>query len=134
MQQTDSLTIKTGFYKRSQSLYWFTFTNDLLFLSYKNTTAKDTCMVIISFYTPRKRSWGGVYRFHPVCLSEICCPQLLLNESKDFNKTWWNVRIHNGNVHILRNLIFDNFCRRYGCLDLVVFHSFMGQCVVRNSS
>ena len=62
------------------------------------------------------------------------CPQLLLNGLQDFNNTWWIFRLHNGDVHVVRNFIFDNFCRRYGYLDLVIFHTNMGQCVVRNSS
>ena len=57
-------------------------------------------------------------------------PQLLLNESKDFNITACIVRIHNGDVHIMSNLIFDNFAEDIDvCLDLYVFHSFMGQCL-----
>ena len=46
-------------------------------------------------------------------------PQLLLNDMQDFDKTWLDVRLHNGNVHAMRNLIFYDLCERYGYLDFL---------------
>ena len=67
----------------------------------------------------------GLSRFSPI-YGSMRCPQLLLNVLKHFNKTRSIVRLHNGDVHVVSNLILNNFCGRYGCLDLVVFHHIYG--------
>ena len=41
---------------------------------------------------------------------------------EDFYETLWRVTLHNGDVHIVRNFVLDNFCTRYERLDLGIFH------------
>ena len=62
--------------------------------------------------------------FHQNTYASVRCPQLLLNDLQDFYETLWSVRIYNGDVHIVRNFILDNFCTRYECLDLGIFHQY----------
>ena len=62
----------------------------------------------------------------PSIYGSVRCPQLLLNDKKDFYKTWWIVRLHNEDVHVVRNLILGNLCGRYGCLDLSHFSLIYG--------
>ena len=37
------------------------------------------------------------------------CPQILLNNMQDFDKTWCTVRYKNGDMHVMRNLIVHVF-------------------------
>ena len=59
--------------------------------------------------------------------ASVRCPQLLLNDLQDFYETLWSVRIYNGDVHIVRNFVLDNFCTKYERLDLGIFHQSHGQ-------
>ena len=51
----------------------------------------------------------------------MCCLYTFLNNMQDFDKSWWIVRLHDRDVHMVNNLLVDNFFERYGCLNLVVF-------------
>ena len=63
--------------------------------------------------------------FHQNTYASVRCPQLLLNDLQDFYETLWSVRIYNGDVHIVRNFVLDNFCTKYERLDLGIFHQCM---------
>ena len=63
--------------------------------------------------------------FHQNTYASVRCPQLLLNDLQDFNETLWSVTIYNGDVHIVRNFVLDNFCTKYEHLDLGIFHQCM---------
>ena len=43
--------------------------------------------------------------FHQNTYASVPCPQLLLNDLRDFYETLWSVRIYNGDVHIVRNFV-----------------------------
>ena len=62
--------------------------------------------------------------FYQYTYASVRCPQLLLNDLQDFYETLWSVRSHNGDVHIVRNFVLDNFCTKYERLDLGIFYQY----------
>ena len=62
-----------------------------------------TVLVLDNFCTRYERLDLGI--FHQYTYASVRCPQLLLNDLQDFYETLWSVRIHNGDVHIVRNFI-----------------------------
>ena len=79
--------------------------------------------VLDNFCTKYERLDLGI--FHQYTYASVRCPQLLLNDLQDFYETLWSVRSHNGDVHIVRNFVLDNFCTKYERLDLGIFHQCM---------
>ena len=53
-------------------------------------------------------------------------PQLLFNDIGNLEKTWWIGKLHNGNVHVVRNLIFNSFWWKIGMFWLSRFSILYG--------
>ena len=85
----------------------------------------------MSEHPPRQMKFWEINWFHPVslfvCLSvsevRIHCLQLLLNDLQDFDLTWLILRLHNGDLDLVRNLILTIFGRKYGYFDFLIFTS-----------